>query len=86
MRRQVFALPGVEHGVALHEGDEALNILSLIVGLGALDAIGINDQFAVLALALFDNRRFCGRNRLPGQTGSDILHISISKEVCHAGQ
>ena len=50
MRGQAFALLGVEHGVALHEGDFALDLLALVVGLGAGDAVGIDDELAVLAL------------------------------------
>ena len=51
MRRQVFALLGVEHGVALHERDRAFGLLAFFVGLGAGDAVGIDDQLAMLALA-----------------------------------
>jgi hypothetical protein len=51
MRRQILALLGIEHGVALHEGDFALGLLALVIGLGAGDAVGINDQLAGLALA-----------------------------------
>ena len=51
MRGQAFALLGIEHGVALQEGDFPLGLLALVVGLGAGDAVGIDDQLAMLALA-----------------------------------
>jgi hypothetical protein len=51
MRRQLAALLGVEHGVALHERDFALGLLALGIGLGAPDAVGIDHQLAGLALA-----------------------------------
>lgn len=51
MRGQVVALLGVEHGVALHVGDFVFDRLAPGVGLGAGDAVGIDDQFALLSLA-----------------------------------
>ena len=51
VRGQAFALLGIEHGVALEEGDFPLGLLALVVGLGAGDAVGIDDQLAMLALA-----------------------------------
>jgi len=50
VRRQVVALLGVEHGIALEEGDFPLGLLALLVGLGAGDAIGVDDKLAGLAL------------------------------------
>ena len=49
--RQPVALISIEHGVALHERDFAQDFLALIVGLGAGQAVGIDDQFALFALA-----------------------------------
>ena len=49
MRGQAFALLGIEYGVTLHEGDFALALLALVVGLGAGDAVGIDDELAALA-------------------------------------
>jgi hypothetical protein len=51
MRRQALALLGIEHGVALQEGNFPLGHLALGVGLGAGDAVGIDHKFAGLALA-----------------------------------
>ena len=51
LRGQVFALLGVEHGVALEERDRAFGFLALVVGVGADDAVGIDDQLAMFALA-----------------------------------
>ena len=50
MRRQAFDLLAVENGVALHEGDFALDLLAVVAGLGARDLVGIDDKRAVLAL------------------------------------
>ncbi len=51
LRRQAFALLGVENGVPLQERDFALGLLAVVVGLGAGDAVGLDDQLATLALA-----------------------------------
>jgi hypothetical protein len=51
MRGQSVALLGVEYGVTLHVGDFPLGLLALGVGLGAGDAVGIDHEFAGLALA-----------------------------------
>ena len=51
MRRQVFALLGVEHRVALEERDRAFGVLAFGVRVVTRDAVGIDDQLAMLALA-----------------------------------
>ena len=50
LRGQSVALLGVEHGVALEERDLALGLVALVVGLGAGDAVGIDDELAGFAL------------------------------------
>jgi hypothetical protein len=50
VRGQAFALLGVEHGIAFHEGDRALGLRTIFIGLGAGDLVGIDDELAVLAL------------------------------------
>jgi hypothetical protein len=50
MRGQVFALPGVEHGVALEERNRAFGFLAFILGAAADDAVGVDDQLAMLPL------------------------------------
>jgi hypothetical protein len=49
VRGQAFALLGIEHGVAFEEGDFTFHFRALGVGLGAGDAIGIDDKLATLA-------------------------------------
>jgi len=49
--RQAFDLLGIEHAIAFHEGDFPLDVLALVVGLGLGEAVGVDDQGAVLALA-----------------------------------
>ena len=52
MRGQAFDLLDVENRVALHEGNIALGFLAgSVVGFGARDLGGINDQAALLAFA-----------------------------------
>ena len=48
---QVVALFGIENGVTREEGDFPLGLLSLLVGLGAGDAIGINDKLPCLKVS-----------------------------------
>jgi len=50
MRQQAVALLGIEHGVALHQGDCPLGLRALGVGLGAPNAVG--DQLAATKAAL----------------------------------
>lgn len=45
------ALLGVEHRIALQEGDFALGLFARVAGFGAFDTVGVDDEFAVLALA-----------------------------------
>ena len=49
MHGQIFALLGIEHGVSLHERDFSHLLVAFVVGLGAGDAVGINDELAPLA-------------------------------------
>ena len=46
-----LALFGIEHGIAFEEGDFPFAFLTTRVDLGALDAVGIDNQFASLAAA-----------------------------------
>ena len=48
--RKVLALLGIEHGVALQEGNFALDLLALLVRLGSGDPVGIDHKLAGLAL------------------------------------
>ncbi len=48
---QAFDLLDVEDGVALQEGDLALDLLAVAVLLGLGDGVGIHDQRTLLALA-----------------------------------
>ena len=49
MHGQTLALLGIEHSVTLHEGNLAHQLFALVVGLGAGEAVGINDKLATLA-------------------------------------
>ena len=51
VRGQAFALLGIGHGVAFHEGDRALALRTIFIGLAAGDAVGVDDELAMLALA-----------------------------------
>ncbi len=48
---QAFDLLDVEDGVSLHERDFALDVLAVVVGFGLGEAVGIDDERAMLALA-----------------------------------
>ena len=48
---QAFDLLDVEDGVALHEGDLALDLLAGVVVLGFGDGVRVDDERAFLALA-----------------------------------
>jgi hypothetical protein len=50
VRRQALDLLDVEDGVGLQERDLALDVLAILVGLGALEPVGVDDGGAVLAL------------------------------------
>lgn len=51
MLGQAVDLLDVKHRVALHERDFALDFVAIVAGLGLVDAVGIDDERAVLALA-----------------------------------
>jgi hypothetical protein len=51
LRGQAFALLGIEHGVAFEKRNFPDLLLARPIRLGAGDAVGIDDQFAMLALA-----------------------------------
>ena len=52
VRRQVIDLLNVKNGLAFHEGDGDIDIITgALIGFSALDRIGINDRRAFFALA-----------------------------------
>lgn len=73
MGGQTFALLGIEDGIAFEERNFPLGLLTLSIGLGAGDAVGIDDQFAAFALldvAAQFKRLFEGR---PDRAGITLL-------------
>jgi hypothetical protein len=53
MPRQILDLLAIEDSVALEERDRMLGLLAVVGGLGADNAIGIDDETAMFAFAYY---------------------------------